>query len=270
VNNLQKWIGITAWLDLIYFFLIPYLMLINGLAWPVAILAGISLGSFQPTVTSYHELHHRKKTMKWFEKIPFYFGFASYLLGVIDVVHQHFHHKHANTEKDISHPMAHMNYYQNTFNYYVRYFYKTFFLKPKQVGFSLLGFVALGFIQVHFFGWPGLAFQVSTVLAHHWTVSCGNYCQHYGLEKLNLPDNEKAKHAWDNKGEFAKYSFFNFHRHSGHHANAGKPAEQIIDNSEMLRNPYPLPLMMFISLFPPLFKKVVAYRLQRHLLRFIK
>lgn len=265
---MQRWMGITAWLDTAFVFAIPYLMMQNGITWPYAILAGICLGSYQPTITSYHEFHHRKHKLSIWEKIPFYFGHASYLLGIIDVVHRDFHHKYANTEKDISHPMTGMTYYQNVFNYYGRYFHKTFWTRPWQVGLSLLGFIGLCAFNYHMFGPSGMAFLIATTVTHHWSVSAGNYCQHYGLEKTNLSDKEKAKLAWDNKGEFARYTFFNFHRHSGHHANAGKPSEQIEDDKEMLRNPYPLPLMMVIAFFPKLFKKVSQPRLDEFLAKY--
>lgn len=267
MNVLQKWVSITAWLDTIYFFMIPAIMLYTGMSWGYALVAGVCLGAYQPTVTSYHELHHRKKSMRWFEKIPFYFGFSSYLLGIIDIVHREFHHKHANTKEDISHPMRDMNYYQNAFNYYFRYLHLTFNKNRLQVGGSILGFILLGIFQYCVFGPAGLAFQIATTLAHHWTVSCGNYCQHWGLEELNLPKAEKALHAWDNRGEFARYSFFNFHRHSGHHANAGTPAQDIVDNRDMIKNPYPLPLMMFMAHFPCLFRKVSAPRLEKYLVK---
>lgn len=268
MHVMQIWIVITAYLDMVFLFLIPYLMLINGVAWPSAILAGVCLGAYQPTITSYHELHHRVSGLKLFEKMPFYFGFSSYLLGIIDVVHRDFHHKHANTQSDISHPMTGMSYYQNVYNYYFRYFYKTFNTRRWQVGLSITGFVALAIFQYYAFGINGVLFQLTTTLTHHWSVTSGNYCQHYGLERLNVPQNQKARFAWDNKGEFARYNFFNFHRHSGHHANAGMPSQKIQDDPTMLRNPLPLPLMMVIAMYPPLFKKISQPRLDAFLAKY--
>lgn len=53
-----------------------------------------------------------------------------------------------------------------------------------------------------------------------------NYCQHYGLRRIRLPNGRWEKvmprHSWDADWKFSNWMFFNMQRHSDHHAMASR------------------------------------------------
>ena len=84
--------------------------------------------------------------------------------------------------------------------------------------------------------WYGLAFWMGGVwavlvfaflgLCCVFSMKIINYCQHYGLRRVRLPNGRWEKvmprHSWDADWKFSNWMFFKMQRHSDHHAMASR------------------------------------------------
>ena len=84
--------------------------------------------------------------------------------------------------------------------------------------------------------WYGLAFWMGGIwavlvfaflgLCCVFSMKIINYCQHYGLRRMRLPNGRWEKvmprHSWDADWKFSNWMFFKMQRHSDHHAMASR------------------------------------------------
>lgn len=84
--------------------------------------------------------------------------------------------------------------------------------------------------------WYGLAFWMGGIwavivfaflgLCCVFSMKIINYCQHYGLRRVRLPNGRWEKvmprHSWDADWKFSNWMFFKMQRHSDHHAMASR------------------------------------------------
>ncbi|MYD43976.1 MAG: hypothetical protein F4W90_08805 [Gammaproteobacteria bacterium] len=102
---------------------------------------------------------------------------------------------------------------------------------------AVLLFIALGF---------GCVFSMKII----------NYCQHYGLRRVRLPNGRWEKvmprHSWDADWKFSNWMFFKMQRHSDHHAMAGRhyPLLQVHSSDESPQLPGTYSDMMNLVLRP--------------------
>ena len=113
------------------------------------------------------------------------------------------------------------------------------------------------------------AFLGNKVLAYH-LVQAGfgillfeaiNFIEHYGLErKKDANGNYESisiKHSWNAPQVVTNYLFFKLQRHSDHHANSYKPYQILESLPESPVLPYGYTVCLILSLFPPIWKKVI-------------
>lgn len=255
-------------LDLVYFFLIPFLLVQSGLPLVYAIGAGITLGFIQPSLGAYHEYNHHANSLSFIERWVYKLVTCTMLLGPLDIHHKYFHHRYANSEDDLGCPRKNRSFYVYQWFYCAASIPKIFMKRPWKTTWSVLGFIGSVALQWYLFGIIGVAFQAANLIAFHWSTSSGNYVQHYGLETLPLDQKSRIGYAWDNKGKFSKYAAFNIHIHSDHHVKALKSCDQLVNIKGRPISPYPLPAMMFLAMIPSLYYKIVNPRLEEYIKRF--
>lgn len=254
-------------LDLLYFFLVPFLIIKLGMPIIFAIGAGLTLGFFQPSLGAYHEYNHNSHSLSFIEEWVYKIVTCTMLLGPLDIHHKYFHHRYANTDDDLGIPKKNRSYYVYQWLYCAASTPKLFKAKPWKMTWSVLGFFGSVALQAFLFGPIGIAYQLANIIAFHWSTGAGNYVQHYGLDMLPLSRSERLGYAWDNKGKLSKYVAFNIHIHSDHHIKALKPCDKLENIKGRPINPYPLPAMMFLAMIPPLYFRIMNPRLEEYIKR---
>lgn len=88
-----------------------------------------------------------------------------------------------------------------------------------------------------------------------------NYIQHYGLERKRTPGGEyepySAKHSWNANWKCSNAFAFNLQHHAEHHLHASKPYHKLRNVEGAPKLPMSYPLLMMLSLAPPLFRRVM-------------
>ena len=114
--------------------------------------------------------------------------------------------------------------------------------------------------------WYGIAFWMGGVwavlvfmllgLCCVFSMKIINYCQHYGLRRVRLPNGRWEKvmprHSWDADWKFSNWMFFKMQRHSDHHAMASRhyPLLQVRDPDESPQLPGTYSDMMNLVIRP--------------------
>ncbi|WP_304233076.1 alkane 1-monooxygenase [Jiulongibacter sediminis] len=94
-----------------------------------------------------------------------------------------------------------------------------------------------------------------------------NYIEHYGMLRQKLANGRYEKvnplHSWNANHFFSNLILFNLQRHSDHHAYASRPYQVLRHFDESPQMPFGYPLMIIMSLFPPLWFKVMNQKLEK-------
>lgn len=102
-------------------------------------------------------------------------------------------------------------------------------------------------------------------------IHLSDYVQHYGLTRRLLPDGRPEPvgpaHSWNSAHRATSALLLNAPRHSDHHANPQRPYPGLRLPDAAPRLPWPLPLAALIALVPPLWRRLMARELSRHLSR---
>jgi alkane 1-monooxygenase len=83
-----------------------------------------------------------------------------------------------------------------------------------------------------------------------------NYIEHYGLSRNN-DETVQEQHSWDAPFVFSSFLLFKLPLHSDHHLNSWKSYSELEIKKNSPKLPYSYPIMIIISLFPPLFFKII-------------
>jgi len=93
-----------------------------------------------------------------------------------------------------------------------------------------------------------------------------NYIEHYGLlrkkNKHGRYERVKRTHSWNSDYVVGQVMLFNLSRHSDHHYNGAKHYQLLKTLPESPQMPTGYPGMMLLSLFPPLWFRVMNKKLQ--------
>lgn len=224
-----------------------------------------------------HELIHRKTG--W-ERGTGALLLMSVFYGSFKVEHVYGHHTWVATPKDMTTAPKGMTLYQFWMRALTKTPVKAWQLsvqqaakkkgKGKSVGHELLWLTcgSLFFALVYFvlFGLLGLLYWIVQSLLSILLLETVNYIEHYGL-KRRQKDNGKYEpitplHSWNSSRLITNYLLFNLQRHSDHHANASLtyPLLRHFDESPQLPQGYAA--MILLSLFPPLWFRVMNPKLK--------
>ena len=114
-------------------------------------------------------------------------------------------------------------------------------------------------IPLFFFSQSLLAF---TLLEHV------NYIEHYGIIRKETEPGKfervTPQHSWNANHRISNFFLFQLQRHSDHHINATRPYQVLKQYNESPQLPAGYPTMVILSLFPPLWFRIMNKRLEEH------
>jgi alkane 1-monooxygenase len=95
-----------------------------------------------------------------------------------------------------------------------------------------------------------------------------NYLEHYGLRRQKLPDGRYervgAEHSWNSNTVIANVFLFHLQRHSDHHAHPIRRYQSLRHSNEAPQLPTGYATMMLLALVPPLWRRVMDWRVLDH------
>ena len=99
------------------------------------------------------------------------------------------------------------------------------------------------------------------------SLECVNYIEHYGIVRREIAPGKFERvnplHSWNANHFYSNLLLFHLQRHSDHHAYASRPYQVLRHFDESPQLPFGYPVMILMSLVPPLFFKVMNNRLER-------
>ena len=117
-------------------------------------------------------------------------------------------------------------------------------------------------------GWLGLLLFVYQALVAIWQLEAVNYVEHYGLTRRHLGDGKyehvRPHHSWNAAHTASNWLLINLQRHSDHHYKPDRrfPLLQTYGANEAPQLPLGYPIMVFIAMVPPLWKRVMNRRVK--------
>ncbi|MFT5750923.1 MAG: alkane 1-monooxygenase [Flavobacteriales bacterium] len=231
---------------------------------------GIVIGSNGINVA--HELGHRKTT-------------AEKLLGkllLLPALYMHFfiehnfgHHLNAATPED----PATAKYNQTLYAFWLSSIFKQytnawtiqidllkqekksfFSLKNDMLWYHLIQAAYLG-TAYWFYDWLGLTIVFFAAVSGFLLLETINYIEHYGLRRKKLASGRYERvcevHSWNSNHVFGRIMLYELTRHSDHHYRANKKFQLLDYHDESPQLPYGYPTSMVISMFPPLWFKIM-------------
>lgn len=280
----NKWYDVVLWCTVPcqYFLLYTFLTHIGtsqSISDTIGSIIGMGLlcGTFGINVA--HELGHRTNK---FEQFLAKSLLLSSLYMHFFIEHNKGHHKHVATPHDPSTA----KFKQSVYAFWVQTFIGTYLsawhiavedAKKKksfmpvlfnemmlfqliQIGLLLLIFINFGYIITVYFT---LAAFIGAILLE--TV---NYIEHYGLQREKgstaLFERVQPHHSWNSNHIIGRLMLFELSRHSDHHYMASRKYQVLRNMDEAPQMPTGYPGMIILSLFPPLWFKVMHQQMRKY------
>jgi alkane 1-monooxygenase len=140
-----------------------------------------------------------------------------------------------------------------------------FHLQNRMVIYTLANILLLLGI-FYFFGLTVLIAFVLAAVVGILLLETVNYIEHYGLlrqkNKYGRYERVKRTHSWNSDHVIGKLMLFNLSRHSDHHYNGSKHYQLLKSLPESPQMPTGYPGMMLLSLFPPLWFRLMNKKVQ--------
>lgn len=118
-------------------------------------------------------------------------------------------------------------------------------------------------------GWEGLALFAFQAFVAIWLLELTNYIEHYGLTRKYLGEGKyepvRPHHSWNADYKATNWQLINLQRHSDHHY---KPSRrfallQTYPATEAPQLPFGYPLMTFIAMVPPAWRRMMNPRVRK-------
>ncbi|HAI75242.1 MAG TPA: alkane 1-monooxygenase [Microscillaceae bacterium] len=98
------------------------------------------------------------------------------------------------------------------------------------------------------------------------SLECVNYIEHYGITRREIAPGKYERvnplHSWNANHLVSNLVLLQLQRHSDHHAFAARPYQVLRHFDESPQLPYGYPVMILMSMIPPLWFKVMDKRLE--------
>jgi alkane 1-monooxygenase len=222
-----------------------------------------------------HELIHRRKLARFQLGMWIY---ISLLFGHHVSAHLLIHHRFVGTRDDPCTSRLGENYYRFLIRALfgtvrtgyqaearrLRHVQRSAFENPfwvyliGSIGFIVLAFSVGGVVGV-------LWFVAISIFVQQQILLC-DYVQHYGLERKMRVNGHlepiSDRHSWKAPHWFPADMMSNARRHSDHHARPFRPYPLLAKPSAGPMLPRSLPVMAFLALFPPIWRRVMDRRAQ--------
>jgi alkane 1-monooxygenase len=131
------------------------------------------------------------------------------------------------------------------------------FVSALTVGFSIISGAFAWAVPIFFFAQSYMAFS---------TLEAVNYIEHYGIQRREIAPGRYERvnplHSWNSNHLVSNLMLFQLQRHSDHHAYAARPYQVLRHFDESPQLPFGYPVMILMSLVPPLWFSVMDKRLE--------
>lgn len=241
----------------------------------IAAITGIITGSIG--ITFAHELMHKKSYReRWLADILM----ALVLYGHFRSEHMLIHHRYVGTPRDAA--TARFN--ENFFKFLLRVIpgcflsawnvEKTRLNKSGMKAYSIknpfwryfgLALFFIG-IAVSLGGPLGVLFFIIQALVAIVHLELANYIEHYGLRRKSIDtdrfESTKTHHSWNSSEKASNWLLINLQLHSDHHAKSNRNFIDLQDHPEAQapQLPFGYPVMILLSLIPPVWFKIMNPR----------
>lgn len=135
--------------------------------------------------------------------------------------------------------------------------------------FPLLFCLVLTLTFSYLFGqwmWQVPAFFFAQSFLAFSSLESVNYIEHYGIERREISPGKYEKvnplHSWNSNHLVSNIFLFHLQRHSDHHAYASRPYQVLRHFDESPQLPFGYPVMILMSMVPPLWFKIMNKRLE--------
>ncbi|TAF29482.1 MAG: alkane 1-monooxygenase [Runella slithyformis] len=116
------------------------------------------------------------------------------------------------------------------------------------------------------FVWEVPVFLIGQSVFAVLSLECVNYIEHYGIMRREIAPGKYERvnplHSWNANHLVSNLMLFHLQRHSDHHAFAARPYQVLRHFDESPQLPFGYPVMILMSLVPPLWFSVMNKRLE--------
>ena len=113
-------------------------------------------------------------------------------------------------------------------------------------------------------GLGGLLILIALAALTATQILMSDYIQHYGLQRLILPNGRlepvAAHHSWNAPKGFSSYLMMNAPAHSEHHLHPDRPYDTLNPTGDGPTLPYSMPIMAMIATIPPAWHRMMDKR----------
>ena len=238
---------------------------------------GISCGVFGINVA--HELGHRNT---WYEQVMSKMLLLTSLYMHFYIEHNRGHHKNVSTDED----PASARRGETLYAFWLRSVTTSWIdawklekdrlaklslpwysLRNEMLIYQLIQITLLVLITV-FFGWQTMLAFVAAATAGFLLLETVNYIEHYGLRRKKIDGEYYEKvmpvHSWNSNHPIGRLMLFELTRHSDHHYMASRKYQVLRHFDQSPQMPTGYPGMMVLSLFPPLWFKVMHEHIEKY------
>lgn len=240
-----------------------------GLAVTVGVVGGVGINAA-------HELGHKRENVeRWLSKVTL----AQTLYGHFYVEHNHGHHLRVATPEDPASAKFGESFWKFLPRTMIHGLHSAWDLETRRLERSgsspwtmrnnLFNAAAMSVVLfgalIAVFGWivlPYLLIQAAIAIVLY---EAANYLEHYGLMRTRRPDRRYAKpshrDSWNSDHLWSNLFLYHLQRHSDHHANPVRRYQALRTVDESPQLPAGYAVMIFCSMVPPLWRKVMDQRL---------
>lgn len=192
--------------------------------------------------------------------------------------HRHVHHRHVGTEADPNTPLP-----GESFWAYLPRAWRGSFEAGAECEVDRLERKGLGPNHISNPYWIWLGGAAVSVLVIAWVAGIGgvlvlvglgaltgaqilmsDYVQHYGLQRLLLPNGRlepvAAHHSWNAPKGFSSYLMMNAPAHSEHHMHPDRPYDRLTPGATVPTLPFSMPVMAMIAMIPGVWSRMMDRR----------
>ncbi|MBK9734554.1 MAG: alkane 1-monooxygenase [Saprospiraceae bacterium] len=238
---------------------------------------GMSCGALG--INAAHELGHRNT---WYEQMMSKMLLLTTQYMHFFIEHNRGHHKNVSTDED----PASARYGENVYSFFSRSIPDSWYsawqlegkrlkslkqsiwsLKNEMLRFQIIqGALVLGIFW--FFGMNTMLLYLGGAAIGFLLLETVNYIEHYGLrrKKIDAKTYERTLpiHSWNSNHSLGRILLLEVTRHSDHHYLANRKYQTLRHFDESPQMPTGYPAMMLLSLFPPLWFKVMHRQIEKY------
>ena len=133
--------------------------------------------------------------------------------------------------------------------------------------YGVLSFAFAG-LSIWLGGWAGFGLFAFQALVAVWQLELVNYVEHYGLSRQKMASGKyepvQPHHSWNASQRASNWLLINLQRHSDHHAKPARPFPLLQSHGETVapQLPYGYPVMTFVAMIPPLWRRMMNPRVR--------